>query len=51
VYVLAGDAPGSETSAQILKECGWSTQVEVCLAGHTKFVEHGYAEVSSGIEI
>jgi hypothetical protein len=44
-------APGPKSSTHVLKECGGSTQVEVCVARHTKFVEHGYAEASSGIKI
>src|SRR5438093_8830877 len=50
VHAVGGDAPGSETSTQVLEECGWSTQVEVCGARHTQFVEHGHAEASSGIK-
>jgi hypothetical protein len=50
MYAVAGDAPGSKTSTQVLEECGWSTQVEVCVARHTKFVQHGYAETSSGVK-
>ena len=37
VHAIGGDTPGSKTSTQILQECGWSTQVEVCVARHTKF--------------
>src|ERR1044071_2463735 len=48
VHVIAGHTPGRETSTQVLEKCGGSTQVEVCVARHTKFIEHGYAEASDG---
>ena len=50
VHALTGDAPGRKTGNQILQECGWSTQVEVCVARHTKLIQHGYAETSSGVK-
>jgi hypothetical protein len=50
VHAVTGDAPGRKTNPQVLEECGWSTQVEVSVARHIKFVEHGYAEVPSGIK-
>ena len=50
VHAVAGGAPDRKTSTQVLEECGWSTQVEVRVARHIKFVEHGYVEVSSGIK-
>jgi len=50
VDAIDGNAPGPKTSTQLLEECGGSTQVEVCVARHTKFVEHGDAEVSNGVK-
>jgi hypothetical protein len=51
VHAVGGDAPRRETSTQVLQKYGWSTKIEVCVARHTEFIEHGYAEVSSGIKI
>ena len=50
VHAVGGDAPRRKTNSQVMKECGWSAQIEVCIARHTKFVEHRYVEVSSGVK-
>src|ERR1044072_2463753 len=50
MYAVSSDAPGSESRAQIIEKCRWSTQVNVCVMRHTKFFEHGYAETSGSIK-
>jgi hypothetical protein len=51
MYAVGGDAPGSKTSAQIMEKCRWSTQVKLCVARYTKFLEHEHSETSSGVKI
>jgi hypothetical protein len=50
MHMVGGDTPASKTNSQVTEEGGWSAQIEVCVARHTKFVKHGYAEASSGIK-
>src|SRR6185503_21057488 len=34
-----------------MEKCRWSTQVKVCVARYTKFVEHGHSEMSCGVKV